>query len=157
VNVRQRQPRIEDAAHLAYVRTLPCLICGKPGSDPAHLRTASREYGKRETGMQEKPSDCWVLPLCRFHHSEQHSGNELAWWASYGIPDPFAKAVELYASRPGASKPPQERRRRKPKPTVRKPRGERRQVPKGKPLESRPTDWPKNRKIPSRPKERSPA
>jgi hypothetical protein len=40
---------------------------------------------------------------------------------------------------------------------ARKPPGERRAVPKGKPLESRPTDWPKGRKIPSRAKERSPA
>ena len=56
--MNQRQPRIEDAAHLAFVRTLPCLVCGRPGpNDPAHIRAAAPTYGKRRTGMGEKPDD----------------------------------------------------------------------------------------------------
>jgi hypothetical protein len=139
--LRQRQPHIEDPAHLAYVRTLPCTICAMPGSDPAHIRTGSRKHGKRDTGMGEKPDDCWVLPLCRHHHMEQHSrGDELAWWASYGIPDPFVAAIDLYASRSHKKTPKQERRQeRKTKP--RNPAGERRTIPAGKPLESR-SNWP---------------
>jgi hypothetical protein len=147
--LRQRQPRIEDAAHLAHVRTLPCLICGKPGSDPAHIRSPAPQYGKRQTGKGEKPDDCWVLPLCRYHHDEQHRTNELAWWASYGIPDPFAKAIGLYAEREHPSKP---ERRRAHKPQQRKPKAERRSIPKGKPLESRPSTWAK-RPFPKRAKE----
>lgn len=134
----QRQPRIEDPGHLAFVRTLPCLICGKPGSDPAHIRSAAPAYGKRHTGMAEKPDDCWVLPLCRFHHDEQHRGTELAFWASYGIPDPHGLAVELYASRPSK---PRERRTRKAKP--RKPKGARHPVGPSRKLESRSTFAPK--------------
>ncbi len=53
-------------------------------------------FGKRETGMSEKPDDKWTTPLCRKHHDEQHnSGNELLWWASKGI-DPFGLALALY-------------------------------------------------------------
>jgi hypothetical protein len=130
VNVRQRQPRIEDTAHLAYVRTLPCLICGKPGSDPAHIRSASREYGKRQTGMAEKPDDRWVLPLCRFHHDEQHRSNELEWWSGYGI-NPFAQAVDLYADRTK-----RERTRPPRKPRKRKPPGQRRSVGPSRPMQS---------------------
>lgn len=100
MTLRQRQPRIEDAAWLAVVRKMPCLICQRPGSDPAHLRSAAPQYGKRQTGMAEKPDDCWVLPLCRAHHDEQHRTNELRWWISKGIPDPFAVAMALYAARP---------------------------------------------------------
>lgn len=101
MTLRQRQPREEDPAYLAHVRTLPCLICRRPGpSDPAHLRTGARQYGKPPTGMGEKPSDCWVLPLCRTHHDDQHRNNELAWWARHGVPDPFVIAVALYAARP---------------------------------------------------------
>lgn len=118
--MNQRQPRIEDAGHLAAIRLMPCLICGKVPSDPAHIRSSSLRYGKRQTGMAEKPSDVWVLPLCRFHHEEQHRhGNELQFYAGYGI-DPFAVAVALYGGR--QAKPPRARRT---KPTVRKPRGER--------------------------------
>ncbi len=32
---RQRQPRIENGAHLAYVRQLPCVITGTRPVDPA--------------------------------------------------------------------------------------------------------------------------
>lgn len=106
MTLRQRQPRIEDPAWLAIVRDMPCLVCGYPRSDPAHLRTAARQYGKRECGMQEKPDDRWVLPLCRTHHDEQHHrGDELAWWVSQGIPDPHALAVALYATRPADLRP----------------------------------------------------
>lgn len=131
----QRQPRIEDPAYLAYVRTLPCRICRHPGpSDPAHLRTGARQYDKPHTGMGEKPPDCWVLPLCRTHHEDQHRGNELAWWMRHGLPDPFAEAIALYASRPVQTRP-----RRAPKfnrAPKRKPKAER------APIQSRKTEWP---------------
>lgn len=125
----QRQPREVDDAYLAYVRTLPCTICQRPGrSDPAHLRTAARQYGKRPTGMGEKPDDKWVLPLCRAHHDEQHRRNELQWWESKGIADPFALAIALYAGRPGASRPRSERPRKASKLITRKPKAERRPI-----------------------------
>lgn len=131
----QRQPRIEDAAWLAIVRKMPCLICQRPGSDPAHLRSAAPQYGKRQTGMAEKPDDCWVLPLCRTHHDEQHRTNELRWWASKGIPDPFAVAMALYAARPvTARRPRAEPRLRRSKLRSRKPEGERRSIPAGRKL-----------------------
>lgn len=133
--ISQRQPRVEDPAHLAYVRTLPCLVCGRPGpSDPAHIRAAAPHYGKRYTGKGEKPDDKWTLPLCRSHHDAQHRESELGWWVGMGIADPFAVTVALYASRPNprplaAHKP----RRIKP----RKPKSERAKVGQSRPLQSR--------------------
>jgi hypothetical protein len=44
--------------------------------------------------MQEKASDCWVTPLCREHHAEQHSMNEMGFWKRYGI-NPFVLALSL--------------------------------------------------------------
>lgn len=135
MTLAQRQPRIEDPAHLAFVRTLPCTVCSRPGpNDPAHLRAAARQYGKRHTGMAEKPDDKWVLPLCRTHHDAQHRENELGWWAKMGIADPFALAVALYAGRPNQS--PRRERRSAPKVSVRKPKSERRPVGPSRPLES---------------------
>lgn len=142
MTLRQRQPREEDPAYLAYVRTLPCLICQRPGpSDPAHLRTGARQYRKPSTGMGEKPSDCWVLPLCRTHHDDQHRNNEVAWWARHGFPDPFAVAVALYASRPVLTV---SRRKSRVKRTT--PRRSKR----SRPIPQRENPWPPSRKLASR-------
>lgn len=95
---KQKRPRIEDAEHLKFIRGLKCCICGAPNPDPAHIRSASPIYGKRETGGAEKPSDKFVTPLCRVHHDEQHAaGNELVWWASKGV-DPFGLALALHSA-----------------------------------------------------------
>lgn len=67
-----------------------------PGSDPAHIRTASPIHGKRQTGGAEKPADKFTVPLCRAHHDMQHSMNEMKFWAMHGI-DPFGLALSLYA------------------------------------------------------------
>jgi hypothetical protein len=93
---KQRRPRERNNQHLAWLRTLQCCICGAPGPDPAHIRSASSVHGKRETGGAEKPSDKWVVPLCRVHHDQQHSINEIKFWATYGV-DPFGLALSLYA------------------------------------------------------------
>lgn len=142
IELRQREPRVEDPAWLAEVRKMPCTICKRPGSDPAHIRAAAPQYGKRYTGKAEKPDDKWTLPLCRPHHDEQHSMNEIAFWSSYSI-DPFALAIALYAAR--TSKPTQHRRKeRRVKP--RKPREQRHKVPQGRKLPSRPLRTPDERK-----------
>ena len=137
MTLMQRRPRIEDAAWLVEVRKMPCLVCQRPGpSDPAHIRAAAPQYGKRYTGKGEKPDDKWVLPLCRNHHDAQHRESELGWWAGMGVPDPFAVAMALYASRPGASRPraaaPQHDKPVKP----RKPPAQRAKISAGRPLPS---------------------
>jgi hypothetical protein len=94
-STKQRRQRVKDEAHLSFIRTLKCCICGAPNPDPAHIRAANVLYGKRETGGAEKASDKWTVPLCRKHHDEQHGENELKFWARNGI-DPFGLALALY-------------------------------------------------------------
>lgn len=92
----RKRPRIHDHAHLAFIKTLQCCVCGKPGPDAAHIRSASPLFGKRETGAGEKASDKFTVPLCREHHDESHkAGDELLWWASKRI-DPFLLALALH-------------------------------------------------------------
>jgi hypothetical protein len=67
--------RLRDKAHLKFVASQPCLICGRSPSDPHHLRFAQ----PRAIGL--KVSDEFTVPLCRGHHRQLHqAGNEVAWW-----------------------------------------------------------------------------
>jgi DNA recombination protein Rad52 len=68
--------RLRDKAHLKFVASQPCLVCGRHPCDPHHLRFAQ----PRAIGL--KVSDEFTVPLCRGHHRELHqTGNEQAWWA----------------------------------------------------------------------------
>lgn len=91
-------PRQEDGAHLAFIRTLPCVVCqNNIQTEAAHLRSDNLEFGKRSTGMQQKPSDMWTLPLCSRCHRDQHSSNEKNFWGNQGI-NPWVLALSLFAA-----------------------------------------------------------
>ena len=90
-----KQPRQYDEKYLAHVRTLPCCLCGDDVTVEAHHpRVASADDGKRYTGMGEKASDRWAVPLCGKHHRQLHSMNEREFWAMYDF-DPFAFALGI--------------------------------------------------------------
>jgi hypothetical protein len=72
--------RLRDKAHLKFVASRPCLVCGRQPSDPHHLRFAQ----PRAIGL--KVSDEFTVPLCRGHHRQLHQvGNEEAWWENLRI------------------------------------------------------------------------
>jgi len=72
--------RIRNIEHLRYVRSEPCLVCGRQPSDPHHLRFAQ----PRALGL--KVSDEFTVPLCRGHHRQLHqAGDEVAWWENLKI------------------------------------------------------------------------
>jgi hypothetical protein len=84
--------RLRDKAHLKFVASQPCLICGRSPADAHHLRfTQSRAMGL-------KVSDEFTVPLCRIHHRDVHShGDEVAWWERRAI-DPVATSRMLWVS-----------------------------------------------------------
>jgi len=56
--------------HLAFVRQLPCVVCGSAGpSEVAHVRSGS------DGGVGMKPADRYIVSLCRDCHSLQHQVN----------------------------------------------------------------------------------
>ena len=72
--------RLRDKAHLKFVASQACLICGRQPCDPHHLRFAQ----PRAIGL--KVSDEFTVPLCRGHHRQLHqAGNEVAWWKKLNI------------------------------------------------------------------------
>lgn len=94
----QRRPRIENAAHLRYLRALPCCICGNDiQSEAAHCRYADRSVAKPITGVATKSHDFYAVPLCGECHRSQHDyGNEREWWHDRDI-DPVKLGLALFA------------------------------------------------------------
>lgn len=87
--------RLEDPAHLAFIRKLPSIVSGAYGCEACHIRARSAIHRKPTTGIARKPDDIWTLPLTPAEHREQHSENEMAFWRKHDI-DPFTAAQELY-------------------------------------------------------------
>jgi hypothetical protein len=72
--------RYRDKAHLEFIASQPCLICGRRPCDPHHLRFAQNRT------LSRKVSDEFTVPLCRMHHREAHrSRDERAWWRRLGL------------------------------------------------------------------------
>lgn len=89
----------KDDKYLKAIRALPCLVCGKPAEDAAHVRITDSTIGKDPTGKSQKPADKWAVPMCHADHMKQHSGSEVKFWNDLGI-DPLAVCVDLNAAYP---------------------------------------------------------
>jgi hypothetical protein len=72
--------RYRDRAHLEFVASQPCLVCGRQPCDAHHLRFMQPQ------ALGRRVSDEFAVPLCRTHHRALHRhGNEAAWWTSAGL------------------------------------------------------------------------
>lgn len=98
-----KDKRVRDKAHLAFVASQPCLVCGRRPAQAHHIRFAQ----PRALGL--KVSDEFTVPLCNGHHDSLHqTGDERAWWARHGILDPLILANRLWAvSHQGRGRSPQ--------------------------------------------------
>ena len=93
-----KTPRQKNAGHLDYVRQLPCIVCGdNTATEAAHVRYSDSRAAKWSSGMGEKPSDMFVVPLCGKCHRSQHTMNEREWWLDKRI-DPIQTAAFLYCA-----------------------------------------------------------
>jgi hypothetical protein len=76
--------------HLAFVRQLPCVACGKAApSQAAHVRTGT------DGGVGVKPGDRYTVPLCTACHAKQHRIGELTFWSTLRI-DPLNVSLWLW-------------------------------------------------------------
>ena len=68
-------------AHRAWVRRHHCIaqVCPAVSIECAHVRTGT------DGGTGLKPSDRYIVSLCREHHEEQHQIGELAFEARYKL------------------------------------------------------------------------
>ena len=68
------------SAHRAWVRRHACCGCGASAPiEAAHVRTGT------DGGMGIKPSDWWVISLCKSCHVEQHNIGEESFETLHGI------------------------------------------------------------------------
>ncbi len=87
--------RLRDNAHLRFVGSHPCLVCGRRPSHAHHLTFAQKR------GLSLKVSDEYTVPLCNLHHDELHrSGAEPKWWEAKGMA-PLPIAAQLWTSSRG--------------------------------------------------------
>jgi hypothetical protein len=79
---RQANGTAKGRAHMARVKALPCVICGKPGPSDAHHVFCGR-YG------QSKASDFETIPLCKECHQIGPLAihNDKAGWIARNGPD----------------------------------------------------------------------
>ena len=82
--------RLRDKEHCKFVRTEPCVVCGRAPTEAHHIRFA------QPRALGRKVSDEYTVPVCRLHHRDLHSyGDEASWWAGVSI-DPLPIALELW-------------------------------------------------------------
>lgn len=92
-----KRPRIHDEKHLAFVRTLPCIVSkDNISTEAAHIRFTDLRVAKRNAGVGAKPDDFFVVPLSSNEHRKQHTMREQDYWQQAGI-DPILYALALYA------------------------------------------------------------
>jgi len=78
------------AQHLAFVRQISCVACGKAApSEAAHVRLGT------DAGVGIKPSDRYSVSLCTSCHELQHRFGELRFWSVLRI-DPLSVALRLW-------------------------------------------------------------
>ena len=96
-----KRRRRKDPKYLDWLHKLPCVVTGYTGDriQAAHLRAASQEWNKRHTGMAEKSSDRWCLPLRDDIHAEQHAMGEMEFWKDKGI-DPHLLCAKIHMAYP---------------------------------------------------------
>ena len=91
-----RFPRRREEKYLRFIRTFKCAVCGDNSSvEAAHVRKADPSIGKFNSGIGQKPDDCFVVPLCSRCHRRQHEIGETNFW---GHMDAVKLALALHAA-----------------------------------------------------------
>lgn len=82
--IRQRKlPREGDSkSHLTWIKTLPCLLCGRMADHPHHLLRGVDSLPK---GMGRTNPDRWAIPACwRCHEAIHGAADDEAFLAARG-------------------------------------------------------------------------
>lgn len=85
--------------HQKWVRGFACSSCGKDPGDPFNPIEAAHVRLGTNGGVGLKPSDRWIVSLCRDCHRKrpdsQHARGERTFWSKLGITNPKGLAEEF--------------------------------------------------------------
>jgi hypothetical protein len=74
----QKTIREKNKAYVEWIKSLPCLICGKE-SEPHHVPRQGH------SGMGTKASDCRAINLCHEHPAEYHNQGKKTFATKYAM------------------------------------------------------------------------
>ena len=89
--------------HLAFVRCLPCCVCGRVAKQGGLIIEAHHllQVDQLPKGIGRKHADKWTVPLCFGHHGALHmQGDEESFFAGYSIRDQRGLAQALWKISP---------------------------------------------------------
>ena len=94
----REETRVRRPSHLKWIRGHNCAAgrcaLGFPGpTEAAHARNGT------DGAMGVKPGDNWAIPLCAYHHRQQHAMGEKTFEEVYKI-DMKKTATELWLKSP---------------------------------------------------------
>jgi hypothetical protein len=81
-----KTPKIRNKKHLAYIRSLDCIITANGehcNGSPIHAHHLT--ILKNQRGIGQKVGDNFTLPLCSLHHDTLHRMGEKRFWQMWGI------------------------------------------------------------------------
>lgn len=92
------------SGHIAAVKSMPCVTCGKTGpSDAHHCRSqppdGEKHHYRRLPAAGRRSSDFDTIPLCRSCHSARHEAPAV-WVAAHGPDYGFLPLVRAALSEP---------------------------------------------------------
>lgn len=103
-NSQRAKESRECRAHQKWVRGFACASCGKEPGDEFNPIEAAHVRLETGGGMALKPSDRWIVSLCRDYHRKrpdsQHSRGERSFWLKLGIERPKDLASEFARKSP---------------------------------------------------------
>ena len=77
---KNQKQKSSSKKYLEYIKEKPCLAWGQRPVDPHHMEAVGMG-GANKDGFK----DYSCVPLCRFHHSEYHSGGLHYFEAKYQV------------------------------------------------------------------------
>lgn len=100
---RREVARVECAAHLKWLRTLPCIASGLYVGQTGHGVVAHHLLFAEPSAMGMRSGDNWAVPVLHELHDAQYSGaihapgqREADWWEARNL-DVLAIAKRLWA------------------------------------------------------------
>ena len=99
----QKEKRVLNGKHLAWVRSRPCAALSLSCNGPIQAHHLLKPWAGGR-GMSLKADDRNVIPLCQYHHAELHTrhGSEKSFFNVHARSEDFAKLVakELWDNSP---------------------------------------------------------